>query len=287
MLRCIFVGSPNRFTALLVHWLSIHTDLRGVVRNTSAYWSWSLKGRVQFAKKRLKRVGLLKTCDETLYYLIVQRKFLRSALNAEGQAKLIDFYTGNYGPPHWQGDSIQTESVNSPEVIEFVGQRQPDLIMSMCVNDFFGRRLREIPRFGCFLWHEGITPEYKGLYSPFWAIHNLEPGMLGYTVLRMNERYDEGQVFLQGPAMDVDPRSDSPAYIGHKAVLDSLPAVKELLRKLEDGTVLPISTANRKSGTYTYPGLSDGLRFAARLKRLKVGNAQSDGTEKRLPLADA
>lgn len=279
MLRCIFVGSPNRFTMLLVHWLSLHTDLRGVVKNSSAYWSWSLKGRVQFAKKRLKRVGLLKTCDESLYYLLIQRKFLGSAANAEGQAKLIDFYTSQYGSPHWQGDSLQTDSVNAPAAVEFVRQRQPDLILSMCVNDFFGRTLREIPRLGCFLWHEGITPEYKGLYSPFWAIHNLEPSMLGYTVLRMNHRYDDGEVFAQGPARDVDPRSDSPAYIGHKAVLDSLPAVKELLRKLENGTAAPISTVHRKSASYTYPGFSDGLRLAVRRKRMKAGDARRESAE--------
>lgn len=287
MLRCVFVGSPNRFTMLLVHWLSLHTDLRGVVKNSSAYWSWSLQGRVQFAKKRLKRVGLLKTCDETLYYFLVHRKFLRSPANAEGQARLIEFYTDKYGPPNWEGDSLHTDSVNSPAVLEFVRQRQPDLIMSMCINDFFGRTLREIPRLGCFLWHEGITPEYKGLHSPFWAIHNLEPDMLGYTVLRMNHRYDEGEVFVQGPAESVDPRTDSHAYIGHKAVLDSLPAVKELLRKLESGTAKPISTAGRKSATYTYPGFSDGLRFAARLERLQSGDAQSRENAERLPLKSA
>lgn len=287
MLRCMFVGSRNRFTNLLVHWLSLHTDLRGVVWSSSAYWSWSLKGRAQFVRKRLRRGGLTKTCDEILYYLFIQRKFLRSTENADGQAKLIGLYTDSYGSPHWQGDSLQAESLNSADVIEFARERRPDLIMSMCVNDYFGRELREIPKLGCFLWHEGITPEYKGLYSPFWAIHNLEPQMLGYTVLRMNHRYDEGEVFLQGPALDVDPRSDNPAYIGHKAVLDSLPAVKELLRKLENGTARPFSTANRRPATYTYPGLTDGMRFAARLKRLKTGNVQPGEVMERVPLEDA
>lgn len=287
MLRSMFVGSRNRFTMLLVHWLSLHTDLRGVLWSSSAYWSWSLKGRAQFVRKRLKRVGLTKTCDEILYYVFIQRKFLQSAANAEGQVKLIEFYTDSYGTPHWQGDSLEAGSVNSPAVIEFVRERHPDLIMSMCVNDYFGRELREIPRLGCFLWHEGITPEYKGLYSPFWAIHNLEPHMLGYTVLRMNHRYDEGEVFLQGPAVGVDPSIDAHAYIGHKAVLDSLPAVKDLLRKLENGTARPLSTANRKPATYTYPGLTDGMRFAARLKRLKAGNVQPGEVMERLPVEDA
>lgn len=276
MLRCVFVGSPNRFTMLLSHWLSMHTDLQGVVRTSSAYWSRSLSGRLQFLRKRLNRVGLLKTFDEVLYYLLVHRKFLHSAANAETQTRLIDFYTSNHGSPNWNGNSIQTDNVNSTDVLEFVRQCQPDLIMAMCVNDYFGRTLRGIPRLGCFLWHEGITPEYKGLYSPFWAIHNLDLSMLGYTVLRMNHRYDDGEVFLQGPALGIDPRNDWPPYIGHKAVLDSLPAVKELLGKLENGAAIPISTADRKSASYTYPGLSDGLRFLARLKSLRLEDLQSE-----------
>ncbi|HET8924028.1 MAG TPA: hypothetical protein VFN26_13650 [Candidatus Acidoferrum sp.] len=275
MLRCVFVGSPNRFTMLLTHWLSMHTDLRGVIRTSSAYWFRSLKGRLQFARKRLKRVGFLKTCDEALYYLLVHRKFLYSSANTEAQTRLIDFYVSNYGLPDWHGDSISTDNINSPAVLQFVSERQPDLIMSMCLNDYFGRNLREIPRLGCFLWHEGITPEYKGHYSPFWAIHNLDLNMLGYTVLRMNHRYDEGEVFLQGPAVGVNPVADSPHYIGHKAVLDSLPAVGEFFGKLEKGSAVPLSTANRRPATYTYPGLSDGMRFAVRLKRLNAGDLQS------------
>lgn len=286
MLRCVFVGSPNRFTKLLAHWLSLHTDFRGVVWNSSAYWFWSLKGRAQFVKKRLKRVGLVKTCNEAVYHFSFHRRFLGSAANVETQEQLIEFYTREYGSPDWRGNSMQTENVNSAATLAFVRECRPDLILSMCISDYFGSELREIPRLGCFLWHEGITPEYKGLYSPFWAIHNLEPHMLGYTVLRMNHRYDEGEVFLQGPALDVDPCSDPPAYIGHKAVLDSLPVVKELLRKLENGTARPLSTSNRKPATYTYPGFTDGLRFAARLKRLKAGNVHSAEVMERLPLED-
>jgi len=268
MLRSVFVGSPNRFTLLLTHWLSMHTDLRGTVHTSSAHWFRSLKGCLQFARKRLNRVGLLKMTDEVFYYLLLQRKYLYSAANANNQNRLIAFYVRRHGWPEWQGDSILADNINSPTVLQFVRERRPDLIMAVCTNDYFGRTLRTIPRLGCFLWHEGITPEYKGLYAPFWAIHNLDLSMLGYTVLRMNDGYDDGEAFLQGPA-DVDPRTDSPHYIGHKAILDSLPAVEGLLGKLEDGTVMPLSTVTRRSATYTYPGLSDWLRFSARRKRLR------------------
>ena len=267
MLRCIFVGSPNRFTALMAHWLSKHTDLCGTVWTSSAPWPGSLAGRLGFASKRLKRYGLLKTADEALYYTLFKTVLRGAGENV--QNRLVELYVRDYERPTWAGDSTHTSDINSPEVIDFVRQRSPDLIMSMCINEFFKRKLRGTPRLGAFLWHEGLVPEYKGLYSPFWAIHNGQPNMLGYTVLRMNERYDEGEVYLQGQVRDIDPRRDSPVFIGHKAILDSLPAVAKLLGELESGTAEPISVKNREAATYTYPGFSDWVRLRRQVRRMK------------------
>ena len=268
MLRCIFVGSPNRFTELIVHWLSKHTQLAGVVWTYSAHWAKTFSGRANFAKKRLNRFELRKTADETLYYLLS-----KNFLNETGepfQSRLFNAYVDQYGQPEWQGDSIDTRDINSKEVLDFVGQRSPDLIMSMCINEFFRQEIRQLPRLGAFLWHEGIVPEYKGLYSPFWAIHNGQPEMLGYTVLRMNGRYDEGDVWLQDRVTAVNPRTDSPVYIGHKAILDSLPRVAILFEELETGTAKPIVTQGRLHGSYTYPGLTDWMRFRKQLRVLDL-----------------
>jgi len=266
VLRCIFIGSPNRFTELMVHWLSKHSDLKGVVWTSSAHWAKTFSGRAHFVRTRVNRFGVLKTVDEALYYVLSKK-----VLNDSGeyfQGRLWDAYVCQYGSPEWQGDTIQTDNINSEEVLSFVRERSADLIMSMCINEFFRREIRCIPRLGAFLWHEGIIPEYKGLYSPFWTIHNGEPEMLGYTVLRMNDRYDEGEVFLQGRVTGVDPQTDSPPFIGHKAILDSLPAVAGMFEDLENGTARPITMEGREAGRYTYPGLTDWIRLRMRMRSL-------------------
>jgi Formyl transferase len=268
MLRCVFVGSPNRFTELMVHWLSKHSILTGVVWTYSAHWAKSFSGRLQFAQKRLKRFGFMKTANETLYYLLS-----KNFLNESGepfQSRLCEAYSHQYGEPTWHGESIETRDINAPEVLSFLRERSPDLIMSMCINEFFRKEIRTIPRLGAFLWHEGLVPEYKGLYSPFWAIHNGEPQMLGYTVLRMNARYDEGEVFLQDRVTGINVRTDSPLYIGHKAILDSLPHVANLFEELEKGTARPMAIEGRESGYYTYPGLTDWLRYRKQTLTLEV-----------------
>lgn len=267
MLRCVFVGSPNRFTDLMVHWLSKNSILTGVVWTSSAEWGKSFSGQAQFASRRMSRYGVLKTIDESLYYLLA--RYVLKPTGEPWQTRLVENYVREYGQPDWRGSSIRTSDINSKEAVSFVRECTPDLIMSMCINEFFRKEIRGIPRLGAFLWHEGMVPEYKGLYSPFWAIHNGEPEMLGYTVLRMNGRYDEGEVFLQGCVRGTNPKTDSPVFIGHQAILESLPQVARMFADLENGTASTISTEGRPSASYTYPGLSDWIRFRRRLASLK------------------
>jgi hypothetical protein len=281
MLRCVFVGSLNIFTEMMVHWLSKHSLLTGVVWTTSADWSESFSGRIEFAKKRLKRSGFLKTVDEMLYYALY-KKVLKDARESI-RTRLTDSYVGQYGSPEWRGNSITTDDVNSRAVLQFVRDCSADLMMSVCINELFRREIRESTRLGAFLWHEGIVPEYRGLYSPFWAIHNGEPEMLGYTVLRMNGQYDAGEVYLQGRVSDVDPKTDSACYIGHKAILDSLPGVARMLVELENGTAKPLPLEGRKSGCYTYPGFTDWIRQRRRLRFLRP--VELEQSEARSPVA--
>ena len=281
MLRCVFVGSSNRFTELMVHWLSKHTDLVGAVWTSSAEWAKTFPNTLEFAKRRVQRFGLAKTIDEVCYYYI-SKKLLKDH-GEPFQSRLCNEYISVHGRPCWTGDSIYTSNINSPEVLQFVRDRHTDIIMSMCINEFFKRDIRDTPRLGSFLWHEGIVPEYKGLYSPFWAIHNREPELLGYSVLRMNSRYDEGEVYVQGRVTGVNTKTDSPLYIGHKAILDSLPGVALLLEELERGSARPISIEGRTAGTYTYPGLTDWVRMRFRNRGLNGSESVLD--EIKTPMA--
>lgn len=267
MLKTIFVGSKNDFDEALVHWLGQQTDLQGVVWTRSTEWQRSWGGRLQFARRRWKRYGFLKTIDETLFFLYYHG-FLGASDRDELRSKVILPYHALHGNPRWGGDSIFTADVNEPAVLDFVRERSPDAVFAMCINHYFGKALRQIPRLGVFLWHEGITPEYRGLYSPFWAVHNLDFENLGYTLLRMDDSYDRGAVYVQGRATEVDPFRHHHGYAGHKAIADSLPEVARFLEDLERGTAQPIARESARSALYTYPGLTDFIRQRLRLRRL-------------------
>ena len=274
MLRTVFLGSRNDFDEVLVDWLAQRTDLRGVVWTSSTAWQRTTRGKLEFARRRARRYGLLKAIDETAFYLVFHR-FLKRRDARELRQRVIEPYTpsadGASGDrrPEWRGDAIHATDVNAPEVLAFIREREPDVALAMCINNWFGEEIRSIPRHGVLLWHEGITPEYKGLYSPFWAAYNLDFGRIGYTLLKMSAEYDAGQVFVQGPARDVDPRHHGHLYMGHKAIWDSLPAVERFLGELERGEARPIDRSGAESRMYTYPGLSDLVRQRLRLRRAR------------------
>lgn len=267
MLKAVFIGSKNEFNEILVHWLSRRVEVAGVVWTNATAWQKSWRGRFEFARRRMRRYGFLKVLNEVLGYCYLHA-FLSGGEVAELQRRVIIPYFERHGVPAWRGDSIVTADVNAPEALSFISERRPDIVLAMCINNYFGKRLRALPRLGVFLWHEGYTPEYKGLYSPFWALHNLEFERLGYTLLRMNDEYDAGEVFVQGRASGFDPFRHNNQFIGHKAIMDSLPAVEKFLAELETGEAKPIERPGAPSRTYTYPGLTDFIRQRLRLRRL-------------------
>ncbi len=267
MLKTIFIGSKNEFDDLLVDWLSERTEVVGAIWLDPEEWRKSLRGTLDFAHRRLKRRGLRKTLDEIAFFVYYHARLGR-AEERTLEDRVIAPFRKERGERRWTGDSIAVSDVNSPEALAWLREREPDLALAMCVNNYFADELRGLFKHGVFLWHKGFTPEYRGLYSPFWAVANADFDRIGYTLLRMNESYDAGEVFVQGRVKDVDPFRDYHAFIGHKAIADSLPAVDTFLRELEAGTARPIDRSGADSNYYTYPGLSDFVRQRLMLRRL-------------------
>jgi hypothetical protein len=265
MLKTVFIGSKFDFDDMLVHWLACHTNLVGAVWIDSVSWQNTWRGRFKFACRRFRRRGFLGTIDEILLYFYLHT-FVVPREICELQRKVINPYWATHGNERWSGDAIFDSNVNGPKVWSFLEERKPDLAFAMCVNNYFGKKIRSIPRLGVFLWHEGITPEYKGLYSPFWAVYNLDFAAVGYTLLKMNDAYDAGDVYVQGTVTEVDFVRHHHAFIGHKAIYDSLPRVKEFLEALERGEAKPIVRPNAVPKYYSYPGLTDFIRQRLRLR---------------------
>ena len=262
MLRSVFIGSRNRFDEALVHWLARRTELAGVVWTAS--WRQSRAGRRAFVRRRLRRRGVLRTLDEALFHVYFHRRVM-AAEQERLEAAVLAPYRALHGELRWTGDAIHAADVNAPDVVAFLERLRPDVAFAVCVNHYFGDTVRTIPRHGTFLWHEGVTPEYKGLYAPFWAVHELDFERIGYTLLRMSSELDAGEPFVQGRARDVDPLREHHVFLGHKAIWDSLPEVERFLADLEAGRARPLEPRAATARSFTYPGLTDFVRQRRRV----------------------
>jgi methionyl-tRNA formyltransferase len=159
---------------------------------------------------------------------------------------------------------FRPDSIKSPDLAAALKSARLDAIFSMCIDVYLPKAVRDVARHGIFLWHEGITPEYRGVYSPFWALVNGDYRNIGYTLLKVNEKLDAGDIYLQARMHTLDPTRDWHTYIGHKAILESLPQVEIFLEQLECGRARPITRPNAVDRFYSYPTATALLRLAFR-----------------------
>ncbi|MBK9332922.1 MAG: hypothetical protein IPM96_11095 [Ignavibacteria bacterium] len=272
-MRSVFIGSRNEFDELIVDWLAENTELSGVVWSDSATWRKTWKGRFDYGMKRAKKYGYFKLLNELMLFFYVKKKIA---------AKDLGYLKREVIRPYWKEKGrkfsdlkfreMSSDNVNKKEVIEFLNEVKPDIIFAMCVNDFFGKKIRGIAKYGVYLWHEGLTPEYKGLYSPFWTMYNEDYENLSYSFLKMNDEIDAGEIYVSGKARDIDLTKHNYSFIGHKAIYDSLPEVKDFLLKLESGEHKTLPHRNSKPGYYTYPGLPQYIKMRNRLNKYLTQN---------------
>lgn len=268
MLRTAFIGNENFYDYKICEWLSEHTDLSLIIWTDKMGWSYPDDGDrrkrvVQRFVKRSNRYGKVQAIDELLYYVLYRTFIAKKELTKVKD--LVD--TINFRPktPLSEIKQIRPEKITSEELQQTVESSDLDAMFAMCIDVYLPQKLINTPRYGTFLWHEGITPNYRGVYSPFWALVNDDYENLGYTLLKMNSKLDAGEIYLQGKVENIDVMKDWHSYIGHKAVLDSLPETVDFLKQLESNQHTPIDRNGAEDGYYSYPTASALIKLA--LKR--------------------
>src|SRR5262249_12954124 len=132
-----------------------------------------------------------------------------------------------------------------------------------------------IPRLGMFVFHPGVTPEYRGPHSAFWATLNQELWGIGWSLLRVDKGIDTGGGLAPANTSCGGPPTESHLFMQHHDHVDGMPAVIETLKKLEAGERPNISMKGRKSTNYTHPGFSDYLKLRKVLKDMRASTERA------------
>ncbi|MCX6245173.1 MAG: formyltransferase family protein [Bacteroidetes bacterium] len=206
--------------------------------------------------KRLRKYGLLKVIDELAFHLF-DRLFLRKP-EITFKNSQPEYFNTKVELPF---PSYTVENIHDAGWINFIKQSSPDIIFSLCCSVIFKPDLTSIPKYGTFILHEGLTPEYKGLHTTLWALLKKDYKSVGYTLFKANNDIDGGEILVQETytrKYGEDYRTWS--WISHNALIEGLDNIKRSLKNLEkNGNFEPIEKGSRESGVYTWMTLTKFL----------------------------
>lgn len=216
-------------------------------------------GRLWRASRReVRRVGLLRFVD-----VVAFRAYARLRLDSRDAAwktRAVRRLRRRYPATLDAVPRLVVSSPNSEAARAFMAHLRPDLAIARC-KVILAREVFELPRVGTFVMHPGICPEYRNAHGCFWALVNRDLDRVGMTLLRVDAGIDTGPIFFHGRC-DIDERRESHVVIQHRAVIENLEAVGQVLLSLCRGDERPpIGIEGRASATWGQPRLTEYLRW--------------------------
>jgi methionyl-tRNA formyltransferase len=123
----------------------------------------------------------------------------------------------------------QPATVKTAELPALLRSWMPDLAVVAAYGRILPGAVLELPRLGCINVHASLLPKYRGAAPIQWALLRGET-TTGVTIMRMNERMDEGDMLLQrSTSIDADETYDALqrrlADLGAAALMDALSAL--------------------------------------------------------------
>ncbi|MDD5368669.1 MAG: formyltransferase family protein [Anaerolineaceae bacterium] len=93
-------------------------------------------------------------------------------------------------------DTINTPSIKSEEITEYIQSLKLDLIVSVSCPQLIGRKILSSTQLGGINIHSSLLPSYAGLAPYYWVLSKGE-GITGTSVHFMTVKFDQGNILLQ------------------------------------------------------------------------------------------
>jgi methionyl-tRNA formyltransferase len=156
---------------------------------------------------------------------------------------------------------VGSEDVNGPDTMTVMRGWQPDLVISIYLNQFIKRDLIHLPPLGCLNIHPALLPRNRGLFPYFWAIANGDRET-GVTLHWVDEKFDTGELLLQ-KRLAIQP-GDTMTTLQYKSAQVGAELLIRGLDLIESGSPPRIPQDNSQATYYSWPGPADQRRFRKR-----------------------
>lgn len=129
---------------------------------------------------------------------------------------------------------FQPQKINTKESIDFLKKFNADLFVVVSFGQILSKAVLSLPGLYCLNIHASLLPKYRGAAPISWAIANGEKET-GVTIMRMNEKMDEGDVALKGivPIFDQEDAS----MVSEKLSIRGAELLSEAVRLVKDSKI--------------------------------------------------
>jgi hypothetical protein len=236
----------------LAGWVASRLELVGIIKLREAPERLFTKVR-----REIRRVGLWRFLDVLAFRLYYRLKLSQAdTLWAEhAVADLRRRYPASFA----EVPVLVAPDPNTRAVRRFLARLRPDLMLARC-KFILKPAVYGIPRFGTYVLHPGICPEYRNAHGCFWALANRDLKRVGMTLLRVDAGVDSGPVLMHA-SYPFDESRESPMVVQYKVVLENLEAIAAQLQAVCTGAPACVDTRGRRSATWGQPWLTAYLRW--------------------------
>jgi methionyl-tRNA formyltransferase len=148
--------------------------------------------------------------------------------------------------------------VNQKETFDQLQVWQPDLIISIYLNQLIKRDLINLPTQGVINIHPALLPRHRGLFPYFWVLTNRETET-GVTIHWVDEKFDTGQILLQ-EKIRVEPR-DTIISLSYKSSVVGAEMLVKAVELIAAGQSPRLPQDNSQASYHSWPQPADQRRF--------------------------
>jgi methionyl-tRNA formyltransferase len=156
---------------------------------------------------------------------------------------------------------LGSEDVNDAQTLNALRTWEPDLVISIYLNQLIKRELIDLPPLGCLNIHPAMLPRNRGLFPYFWVIANNEKET-GVTLHWVDETFDTGDLLLQ-ESIPIE-RGDTMTSLQYKSAKIGAELLIRGVDLVESGDPPRISQDKGQATYFSWPSPADQRRFRQR-----------------------
>ncbi|MCG3211121.1 MAG: Methionyl-tRNA formyltransferase [Anaerolineae bacterium] len=153
---------------------------------------------------------------------------------------------------------IGSTNVNSPETRAQLEAWQPDLILSIYLNQFIGGKVINLAKLGTLNIHPALLPRNRGLWPYFWVFVNGDRET-GVTVHWVDTKFDTGDLLLQ-EKIEIEP-TDTVTSLSYKSSVIGADMLVRAVKLFEAGNPPRLPQDHSQASYYSVPTRADQHRF--------------------------